>query len=126
MRRLRAVMVGHGHYPAFDGPKPRPASLSRAIMTELLRGELGYTGLILTDDMEMGAIAQLGSFEQAVVEAFCAGADVILVCHTVEKALAAHEALAKAVESGKISRERIAESQRRIQQFRDEWIAHKQ
>ena len=87
--------------------------------------QLGYTGLILTDDMEMGAISKLGSFEQAVVEAFCAGADLILVCHSPHKALAAHEALAKAVEAGRISRERLAESQQRIQQFRDEWIGHK-
>jgi beta-N-acetylhexosaminidase len=124
MRRLTAVMVGHGYYPAFDGRKPRPASLSRAIITDLLRNQLAYTGLVLTDDMEMGAISQIGSFEEAVVEAFHAGADVILVCHTAEKAHAAHEALTKAVESGRIQTGRLAESQRRIQQFRDEWIAH--
>jgi beta-N-acetylhexosaminidase len=119
LRRLSAIMVGHGHYPAFDGGVPRPATLSRAIMTGLLRDEMGYTGLILTDDMEMGAVAQSGSFEQAVVEAFRAGADMTLVCHTAEKALAAHEALTKAVESGKIPSERLVQSQQRIQQFRD-------
>lgn len=118
MRRLTAVMVGHARYPAFDN---QPASLSRAIITDLLRRELGFTGLVLTDDLEMGAISQLGSFEQAVVEAFDAGADMLLVCHTPEKILAAHEALAKA----RIPSKRFAESQKRIQQFRDEWLAHK-
>jgi len=54
MRRLTAIMVGHGHYPAFDGKKARPASLSKAIVTDLLRNELGFGGLVLTDDMEMG------------------------------------------------------------------------
>jgi beta-N-acetylhexosaminidase len=125
MRRLSAIMISHGHYPAFDGVKPVPATLSRTIMTDLLRDRLRYTGLVLTDDMEMGAISHFGSFEQAVVEAFCAGADLVLVCHTTAKALAAHEALIKAAESGKIPHERIVASQQRIQQFRDEWIGHK-
>ncbi|MGO9610511.1 MAG: beta-N-acetylhexosaminidase [Verrucomicrobiia bacterium] len=125
MRRLTAIMIGHGHYPAFDGRKPRPASLSKAIVTELLRNQLGFDGLVLTDDMEMGAISQIRPFEEAVVDAFDAGADVILVCHTAEKAVAAHGALTKAAESGRIRPERLAQSQRRIQQFRDEWIAHK-
>jgi beta-N-acetylhexosaminidase len=125
MRRLTAIMVGHGHYPAFDGEKPRPASLSPIIITDLLRKELGFTGLVLTDDMEMGAISEIASFEDAVVEAFQAGADMMLVCHTAEKALAANEALTKAVESGRVSFQQLFESQQRIQQFRDEWIAHK-
>jgi beta-N-acetylhexosaminidase len=75
--------------------------------------------------MEMGAISEIGSFEDAVVEAFQAGADMMLVCHTAEKALAANEALTKAIESGRVSFQRLFESQQRIQQFRDEWIAHK-
>ncbi len=125
LRRLTAIMVGHGHYSAFDGKKPRPASLSKAIVTELLRNQLGFDGLVLTDDMEMGAISQIRPLKEAVVDAFDAGADMILVCHTAEKALAAHEALTKAVESGRIRPQRLAQSQQRIQQFRDEWIAHK-
>jgi beta-N-acetylhexosaminidase len=125
MRRLTAIMVGHGHYPAFDGVKPRPASLSRAIITDFLRNQLGFSGVVLTDDLEMGAISEIRSFEEAAVEAFQAGVDMMLICHTAEKALAAHEALTKAVESGRISMEDILRSQQRIQQFRDEWIAHK-
>ena len=54
-----------------------------------------------------------------------AGADVVLVCHTTEKALAAHEALTKAIAAGRIPAQQILESQRRIQQFRDEWVGHK-
>src|SRR5882724_7831559 len=125
MRRLTAIMVGHGHYPAFDGERPRPASLSPRIITDLLRKQLGFTGVVFTDDMEMGAVSEMGSFGEAVVEAFRAGADMLLVCHTAEKALAAHEALTKAIETGRISFERLCESQQRIQQFRGEWIAHK-
>jgi beta-N-acetylhexosaminidase len=125
MDRLNVIMVGHGHYPAFDGEKPRPASLSRTIITDLLRHQLGFTGLVLTDDMDMGAISQFGSVEQAAVEAFNAGADIMLVCHNAEKMFAAHEALTKAVESGRITPERFAESHERIQQFREKWIAQK-
>ncbi len=125
MRRLTAIMVGHGHYPAFDGEKPRPASFSKSIITDLLRKQLGFMGLILTDDMEMGAISQIGSLERAVVDAVDAGADVVLVCHTTEKALAAHEALTKAIAAGRIPAQQILESQRRIQRFRDQWIGHK-
>ncbi|HTS19630.1 MAG TPA: beta-N-acetylhexosaminidase [Verrucomicrobiae bacterium] len=125
MRRLTAVMVGHGHYPAFDGKKPQPASLSKSIVTELLRNRLGFGGVILTDDMEMGAISQIASFTDAVLEGFMAGVDILLVCHTPEKMLAAHEALTKAIESGRIRAAQLAESRERIQRFRDEWTAHK-
>jgi beta-N-acetylhexosaminidase len=125
MRRVTAIMVGHGYYPAFDGNKPRPASLSKTIITELLRNDLGFDGLVFTDDMEMGAISQIRPFEEAVVDALDAGADMILVCHTTEKVVAAHDALTRAVESGRIRQQHLAQSQQRIQQFRDEWIAHK-
>jgi beta-N-acetylhexosaminidase len=93
--RAKAVMVGHGVYPAFDAK--RPASLSRNIITGLLRRQLGFTGLVYTDDLEMGAISEALPFEQAVVEAWRAGADRLLVCHTAEKMLAAHAALRKAM-----------------------------
>jgi beta-N-acetylhexosaminidase len=115
MRRLTAIMVGHGLYPELDD---KPASLSRKIITGLLREQLGFTGLVFTDDLEMGAIED---FQSAVVGAFRAGADFLLVCHSPEKIYAAREALAKA----RISRELFACSQRRIQRFRDQWIGHK-
>jgi beta-N-acetylhexosaminidase len=121
MGRLSAIMVGHGHYPAFDPTEPgRPASLSQAVISDLLRQQLGFTGLVLTDDMDMGAISQFGSVQDAVVEAFNAGADIMLVCHSAEKMLAAHEALTKAVESRRITQERLAQSQERLRQFRAE------
>jgi beta-N-acetylhexosaminidase len=123
--RLSAIMVGHGHYPAFDPATRRPASLSRTITTDLLRQQLGFTGLILTDDLDMGAISQFASVEQAAVEAFNAGADAMLVCHTPAKMLAAHEALTKAVETGQITQERLAQSQQRIQEFRENCHAHR-
>lgn len=87
--RLPAIMVSHAHYPALDH---RPASLSSAVITKLLRQKLGYAGVVVTDDMEMGAIH---NFETAVGQAVHAGADLVLVCHTPEKILAANAVLAK-------------------------------
>jgi len=88
--KLPAIMVGHAQYPALDN---RPASLSRKIVTGLLREQLGFRGTVITDDMEMGAIH---NFESAVVDAVRAGADIVLVCHTPAKIMAAYEALANA------------------------------
>ena len=115
--RLSALMVGHGHYVAFDGPQLVPASLSPIIVGDLLRRQLGFTGLVVTDDMEMGAIATAGDFAGAVTGAIQAGADLVLVCHTPEKILAAHAALAKA--------KLPVESARRLEKFRAKWIRQK-
>jgi len=103
--RLPAIMVSHAHYPILDS---RPASLSSAIMTGLLRERLGFTGVIVTDDMEMGAITD---FEGAVVAAVQAGADLVLICHTPEKIMTAYEALQKI----KIPVESAARIQRLLQ-----------
>ena len=115
--RLSALMVGHGHYVAFDGNKPKPASLSPLIIGGLLRRQLGFTWLVVTDDMEMGAITQAGDFPIAIAGAIQAGADMALVCHTPEKILAAHEALAKT----KIP----VQSTQRLARFRAKWISRK-
>ena len=115
--RFSALMVGHGHYVAFDGTKPKPASLSPVIVDGLLRRQLGFTGLVVTDDMEMGAITQAGDFPSAVTGAIQAGVDMVLVCHTPEKILAAHEALANM----KIP----AQSARRLERFCKKWIGRK-
>ena len=115
--RLSALMVGHGHYVALDGIAPQPASLSRKVTGELLRQKLGFTGLVVTDDREMGAITRGGNFAAAVSEAIRAGADMVLVCHTADRILTAHEALVKM----KIP----AESGPRIERFRRKWISPK-
>ena len=96
--RARAVMVGHGVYPALDAKWP--ASLSAKITTGLLCRQLGFSGLVYTDDLEMGAITQAAPFAEAVGAAVRAGADRLLVCHTPDRILAAHEALVQ-MESGK-------------------------
>ncbi|MDR1701368.1 MAG: glycoside hydrolase family 3 protein, partial [Sporomusaceae bacterium] len=73
------VMVSHLKYPAYDSNLP--ASLSKVIMEDLLRQELGYTGLIITDDLEMGAVTKLYSFAEMGYMSVNAGVDLVLVCH---------------------------------------------
>ena len=121
--KLSAIMIGHGHYPAYDGKKPVPASLSEKIVTGLLRKRVGFDGLVVTDDLDMGAISQCCAFSDAVVAAFDAGVDMLMVCHSTEKMLTAHETLTKAIESGRISLKRLAQSHRRIERFRQNWVS---
>lgn len=107
-----AVMVGHLLVPAFD--EVYPATLSHSIMTNLLRQELGFDGLIVTDDMTMGAILEHYDFGEAVVRSVLAGSDLVLIGHQYELASAALEALEDAYVSGELTEERIDESVRRI------------
>jgi beta-N-acetylhexosaminidase len=107
--RLNAVMVGHGHYPAFDGPAPLPASLSKNIVTGLLREELGFKGLTLTDDLQMGAITRTRDLSEAAVMAIEAGIDMVMIADSssTEHATAAWEAMVKAANDGRITRVHI-------------------
>ena len=74
---IDAIMLAHVSYPALD-PSDRPATISAPIATCLLRGELGFDGLIVTDDMGMEGITALYAPEEAAVQAVIAGADVVL------------------------------------------------
>lgn len=101
--RLSVIMIAHAHYLAFEGQERLPATLSSNVVTSLLRDELEFRGLAISDDMEMGAIEEFGDFGEACVRAIEAGEDMLLVCQTEEKVRAAHEALVRAAESGRIS-----------------------
>lgn len=81
---LDSLMVCHAYYPALDGGSGRPASLSPAIITDLLRGEMGYRGLIMTDDLDMGAIVNGFGFEEAIRLSIEAGNDLAMICHRVQ------------------------------------------
>lgn len=106
------ILVSHLKYSALD--EEYPASLSSKIMTDLLRNELGYKGIIITDDMEMGAVANHNDFRSIGVNAVKAGADIVLVCHEYEHQQEVYLGLLDAVNSGEISQERIDESVKRI------------
>jgi len=106
------ILVSHLKYPALD--EEYPASLSSKIMTDLLRNELGYKGIIITDDMEMGAVANHNDFRSIGVKAVKAGVDIVLVCHEYEHQQEVYLGLLDAVNSGEISQERIDGSVKRI------------
>lgn len=106
------VMVAHIKYPNID--KKYPASLSKEIITNLLRNDLGFNGIVITDDLEMGAIQKNYSVKEAAVQSIKAGADILLFAHSKEKQLEAIDAIKESIEKGEISEERINESLRRI------------
>nr|MBO2494625.1 beta-N-acetylhexosaminidase [Clostridia bacterium] len=107
------VMVAHILFPNITQEKV-PASLSPEIITGVLRQELGFDGVVISDDMEMGAIQKYYGIEEAAVRAVLAGTDIVSICHTYEKQKQAFEAIIQAVHSGRIPMERIDESVRRI------------
>lgn len=109
-----AVMTAHVTFPAIDPTPGLPATLSQPVLTGLLREELGFQGLIFTDCMQMKAISDNFGTAHAAVMTVRAGADCLLVCHTLEMQIQAIEGLWAAVERGEISEERINQSVRRL------------
>ena len=105
------VMTAHVYAPVLEPAAARPATLSHAILTGLLRERLGYTGLILTDALDMGAIKRDRGAAEAAVEAFEAGADLLLVAGITAEDRAhlgqGPPALLAALESGRVSQARL-------------------
>src|ERR671939_1205344 len=103
---VRAVMVSHGGFPKIDihrgvaGGRLVPASINESIVTTLLREELGFAGLVVTDDLEMGAIAKHCEIEEAALRAVLAGEDMILVCARPDIIRRAYDALLRAAHAG--------------------------
>ena len=107
-----AIMVSHAMYPQIDAE--HPSSLSKAIITDWLRKDMGYNGVVVTDDMDMGALAKHYTFGDMAVQSILAGSDILLVCHEYEHMQEAYNGLMKAVKDGRISKERLDESVKRI------------
>ncbi|WP_255358967.1 glycoside hydrolase family 3 N-terminal domain-containing protein [Haladaptatus sp. R4] len=111
---IGAVMTTHVAFPTITEDAERPATLSRRVVTGLLREELGFDGLVLTDCMEMNAIADGVGTAEGCVQAVEAGCNQIFVSHTPREQHAAIDAVIDAVESGRISEERNAAAVRRV------------
>ena len=107
-----AIMVSHAMYPQID--PDHPSSLSKTIITDWLRKDMGYNGVVVTDDMDMGALAKHYTFGDMAVQSILAGSDILLVCHEYEHMQEAYNGLMKAVKDGQISKERLDESVKRI------------
>ena len=106
------IMVSHAMYPAID--PDNPSSLSKTIITDWLRHDMGYNGVVVTDDMDMGALAKHYTFGDMAVQSILAGSDILMVCHEYEHMQEAYNGLMKAVKDGRITEDRLNESVRRI------------
>src|ERR1700720_3283339 len=80
--KIDSMMICHGWYPGFDSEK-NPASLSRRVITDLLRKEMDFDGLIMTDDLDMGAILNEHGLEETIRLAIAAGNDLAMICHRI-------------------------------------------
>jgi len=120
-KRAAAVMVGHGHYPALDPQPGLPATLSHSIVHGCLRGQVGFGGLVATDDMEMGAVSDLDRDGSAAVAAVAAGCDLVLYCSDLERAARAHRALDEAAVSDPSFRSRIEAAAATVVQTAARW-----
>lgn len=114
---IDAIMTAHIHVPALDDTPELPATLSKPILTGLLREEMGYEGLIITDSMTMAGVADyFGGVPQAAVKAVDAGTDIILLTPslTADEQIEVADTVVEAVRSGELSEKRIDRSVRRI------------
>ena len=116
-RAASIVLTAHIVVEAFD--PDRPATISPAVLTGLLRDELGYDGIVATDCLEMDAIAKGVGTVRGAVEALAAGADLLLISHHLDLAHAAAEAIATAVRDGEIPLARLHEAHARVQGLRE-------
>jgi beta-N-acetylhexosaminidase len=107
-----AVMVAHILFPMLDPDKP--ASLSKIIIGEQLRGQMGYEGLVITDDLTMGAIMKNYDLATAAIDTVNAGSDILLVAHGYDNEARVLDSLVQNVKNGKIQETRIDESVYRI------------
>lgn len=119
-RQLPFVMVAHAAYPQVTHDRT-PASLSWLWITNLLRKRIGYRGLIVSDDLEMGGVLAAAPVGDAAVESIRAGCDLCLVCHHEDYVTQAYEGLVKAAENDKTFRRRVVEAQRHILSFKKKW-----
>lgn len=110
------VMVTHIKYPAYDSENP--ASTSPIIIKDLLRKQLGFQGIVVTDDLEMGAVSKYISYRDLGVMSIQAGADLLLVCHTPEYQKEVYEGIVDAVKSKKLTEQQIDEAVKRVLRYK--------
>jgi beta-N-acetylhexosaminidase len=116
---VEMIMTAHALFPSID--TRAPATVSSRTLSGLLRKELGFKGVIATDDLDMGAITRELSPEEAGLMAFKAGADLLLVCNEPSKAFIMREALLKALDKGEFEPSRIHESLDRLEKLRQRY-----
>lgn len=114
-----AVMIAHILLPKIDGDYP--SSLSKTVITDILRGDLGFDGVVISDDMTMGAIVENYEIGEAAVNAINAGTDIVLVAHGFENGVFAISAVKEAVENNIITEDRLDESVYRVLKLKEKY-----
>ncbi|MGH7830679.1 MAG: beta-N-acetylhexosaminidase [Candidatus Binatia bacterium] len=115
--QIESIMTAHVLYPALD-PK-HPATLSPSIVADLLRREIGYAGVVFSDDLDMKAISRTYSRGEAAILSIRAGVDVLLLCHDTEGAAKVLESLCQEAERDQEIKTRIEESYERIKRLKE-------
>jgi beta-N-acetylhexosaminidase len=116
-RELAMVLVSHVNYSSVTRDIT-PASLSKKWISEVLRKKIGYRGLVLSDDLEMGGVLAAGPIEHVAIQHIRAGGDLCLICHQENLITRAYEALIKEAEKDPKFAERVAESSGRVLRFK--------
>jgi len=116
------MMTAHLALPALDGPDAPPATLSRRILHGLLREDLGFEGVTVTDAMDMGAIRQGDALGEDAVRAANAGADLLLLTSNPDDQRRVHESLLSAIQRGELDKESISASVERVLSLK-RWLA---
>ncbi len=122
---VAAIMTAHVFFPAFESAKDLPATLSKSVLTGLLRQNLGFNGILVTDDLEMGAITEKYGIAQAASMSFHAGADLLLICHRLDQQRLAAEMLLEQLKTDRETGRRLDESLARIAAARQTLAANK-
>lgn len=117
------VMVGHGHYPVLDPREQLPASCSPRVVDGLLKGRLGYSGLVVSDDLEMGAVSDRDRQGAAAAESLAAGCDLLLYCHDLERAEIAARSLALRAERDPLVARRLESAAAAVRRTAERWPA---
>ncbi|MFY9214055.1 MAG: beta-N-acetylhexosaminidase [Tissierellaceae bacterium] len=117
---IEMIMMAHILLPSLD--KDYPATLSKKIVHDLLRDEMGYEGVIVSDDMTMGAIVNNFTLEDACIDFLKAGGDILLVCHGEDNPRIVFDKIIEAVEIGELSMEEIDEKVYRILELKDRYL----
>jgi beta-N-acetylhexosaminidase len=119
--QVAAIMTAHVLVPAID--EDRPATMSPLIVDQLLKGTLGFQGMVLSDDMGMKAVSATAPLPVAAVDAVAAGCDAVLLCNsTIDEQVAALEGIIRAAESGRISQKRIDDAFARQHRVKVEFL----
>jgi beta-N-acetylhexosaminidase len=117
---VASIMTAHVVFGPID--PDRPATLSHAVLTRLLRDRLGYNGVIISDDLEMKAVADRWEIEELVREGLLAGVDLFLVCHDPDKQARAIEAAHRLVASGEVPKARALETLERVARLKRRFV----